>query len=161
MRPKLAGTNATIITIGPLATRQSAERWPWNMSGKIHEKTDAVLREACGQHHDRHRSNDAAYHAEQGFAQRCAETWLIDDRRGSAGPVRIVEFEPEYEVGCEGHRCPNSADAHGRRRFWPAALLTEIPLSIPVVAAVIADGEGRSRSSSSAHTEALCTKSGR
>jgi|GEM_PF-3772208 len=36
-------------------------------------------------------------------ALRRAETWLTDDRHGSAGPVRIVEFEPECDVGCERH----------------------------------------------------------
>jgi hypothetical protein len=59
------------------------------LRGKTHEKTDAVLREACGQYYDRRRSNDGAYHAEQGFAQRRAETWLIDDRRGSAAPCGL------------------------------------------------------------------------
>jgi hypothetical protein len=40
-----------------------------------------------------------------------------------------------------GTRLPKGATppCHCRRRFWPAALLAEIPLSIPVVGA---DGEG-------------------
>jgi hypothetical protein len=40
--------------------------------GKTHEETDAALREACRQDHDRHRSNHGADHAERGFAQRSA-----------------------------------------------------------------------------------------
>jgi hypothetical protein len=67
----------------------------------------------------------------------CAATWLTDDRRGSAGPLSIVELEPECGVEWEEHGCPKAQPCRCplRRRFWPAALLAEIPLSIPVVAA--------------------------
>src|SRR5216683_2276092 len=75
---------------------------------------EATLREACRQDHDRHRSNHGADHAERGFAQRSAETGLTDDRRGSTGPVRIVEFEPKRDIECEGYGCPNAQSEQQR-----------------------------------------------
>jgi hypothetical protein len=58
------------------------------------------------------------------------------------GPVRIVEFEPGWDVECEGHGWSKAEPqrCHCRRRFWPAALVGEIPPSVPVTA-VSLDGE--------------------
>jgi hypothetical protein len=61
---------------------------------------------SCCQGHDRHGADHSADHTERGFAQRGTEARLTDDRRGRAGPVRIVEFEPVRDVECEAHGDP-------------------------------------------------------
>ncbi len=70
------------------------------------EKSDAVLRETGGQHHDRYPAHDRADHAVPALAQRSAKMGLANQSRGRSGPVRIVELEPERDVKRETDRDP-------------------------------------------------------
>src|SRR5262249_17739114 len=53
--------------------------------------------------------------AEPAFAQRRAEMRLTDDRRRCAGPVRVVELEPEGDIERETHRNPKPQAEKQRR----------------------------------------------
>ena len=83
------------------------------------EKADAVLREARGQHDDRDRAHHGADHAEPALAQRGAEVRLADDRRRGAGPVRVVELEPERDVKGKADRGPQAQAEQQRRARGP------------------------------------------
>ena len=83
------------------------------------EKTHTLLRKARGQRHDRHGPDHRADHAEPCLAQRSAEARQTDDGRRCAGPVRIVEFEPERDVHREADRGPQAQTEQERRRHGP------------------------------------------
>jgi hypothetical protein len=70
------------------------------------EKRGAVLRKARGQLDDRDGTDKGADHAIPALAQRCSEMRLAHDRRRGAGPVGVVELEPECDIEREAHRSP-------------------------------------------------------
>src|SRR5262249_35279739 len=76
--------------------------------GQESEIRDPILRKECGQHHDHDGAHNRSDHPEPAFAQRSAELWLADDRRGGAGPKRIVEFEPEGDEQSQTNGRPKS-----------------------------------------------------
>ena len=91
---------------------ESADAAP---QGEEPEKGDPVLRKARGQHHDHDGADHGADHPEPALAQRSAELRLAHDRRGGAGPERIVELEPERDEEGEADGRPQP-DAEQQRR---------------------------------------------
>ena len=96
--------------------RKRANRAP---EGQAEQKTHTLLREACGQRHDRHGADHCSDHAEPRLAQRCAEARQTDDGGGCARPVRVVEFEPERHVQREADRGPKTQTEQDRRTGGP------------------------------------------
>ena len=76
--------------------------------GKKHQKGNAILREARGQHHDHCGADHGADHPEPALTQRSPELQLAHNRRGGTRPKRIVEFEPERNEESEAHRRPEA-----------------------------------------------------
>jgi hypothetical protein len=66
--------------------------------GQQPEKSDPILRKERSQHHDHCGADHRADHEEPALAQRRTKMRLTDDRRGQAGPKRLVELEPECDV---------------------------------------------------------------
>jgi hypothetical protein len=75
-------------------------------------QTPPILREACGQYHDRCCADHGADHPEPSLAQRSPELRLTDGRRGGTGPKGVVEFEPERDEESEtdGSPQPNAEE---------------------------------------------------
>jgi hypothetical protein len=82
---------------------ESAESAP---EGKKHQKGNAILRKARGQHHDHCGADRGADHPEPALAQRSSELGLAHNRRGGTGPKGIVELEPERNEESEAHSRP-------------------------------------------------------
>jgi hypothetical protein len=91
---------------GEVAEQRRGESAPCAPQRQSQEKGSAILREAGGEHHDRHRADQGADHAKPPFAQRSAEMGLTHERGRGAGPIGIVEFEPERDVKGETDRRP-------------------------------------------------------
>jgi hypothetical protein len=95
-RRRIAGQRRRVCR--EVAQQRRHERTGSAPQSEAHEVTKAVLGKARGQHHDHHSADHGADHAEPTLAQRRADARLTDDRRGCAGPIRVVELEPEGDV---------------------------------------------------------------
>ena len=71
------------------------------------QKQDPVLRKAGGHHHDRDSTDRAANHEEPALAQGRADLRLTHEPGRSAGPERVVEFEPIRDIERQTDRRPD------------------------------------------------------